>query len=997
MKTRFCAPFALSLALAATPVVAGGEDPFEADGKRFIDVVRVLASDEMEGRGIGTRGIERAADYLEGQLKGIPLEPAFGSSYRQPFRIKIGVEMKEGNRIDGVAAEDWVPLGFSSSGSFDGEIVWLGYGIDAPPIGYEETKGIDLKGKVALMLRYEPQEKDEASPFDGRKPSRWSSLRYKVRQARERGAVAVVFVTGPLQDEGQNKVPALKNDGPESPAGLPVVQVRLSVAEKWLGTIGIRLDEFQKGVDRDLVPRSKGSTGLRLKGNVALEAVWAPAENLAGVLPGKGALAKEWVVFGAHYDHLGWGGERSMKPNEKAIHPGADDNASGTSAVLLVADRLKKELGTLPSHRSIAFALFSGEEVGLAGSNHLVENCPFPTGKIVAMLNLDMVGRPKENKVVALGSDSAEEWSAAIAKAAAAVGLDANAKGDGYGPSDQTSFFAEKIPVVHFFTGAHDQYHSPADTPDTLDPKGAARVTRLAALLGEELGAGRLTPHWKAASSAPATAGDSRGYGGYLGTVPDFAEMDSDKGGVLLADVRPGGPADLAGIRGKDRIVEMAGSKIANLYDMTFALQDHKPGETIDIVILREGKKLVLRATLGDRAKLGAGMKGATKEGAAKEGMPKEMPPKEAAAPAPRPAAPVGMPPADSKPAAFSLPPFYEGRPGPDFLPKAGHSFETLFEGEKHLKDVRQLTFGGENAEAYWSPDGRKLIFQSTAKGAGCDQVYVLDFESGESRRVSSGKGRTTCGYYDWPEGDRIVYASTEAAGATCPPEPDMSQGYVWSLYDGYDLWTANPDGSDAKRLTTTPGYDAEATWCHRGGKLVFTSVRDGDLDLYLMDEEGTTTRLTNTPGYDGGAFFTADCSEIVFRASRPEGKELEEYKALLAKGLIRPKNLEIYIMKSDGTDVRQLTKNGAANFCPYPTVDGRFVIYSSNAGSKGAREFDLWLVSRDGGEPERITTAPGFDGFPVFSPDGRWIVWGSNRADPKGSETNLFLARWVP
>ena len=292
-------------------------------------------------------------------------------------------------------------------------------------------------------------------------------------------------------------------------------------------------------------------------------------------------------------------------------------------------------------------------------------------------------------------------------------------------------------------------------------------------------------------------------------------------------------------------------------------------------------------------------------------------------------------------------------------------------------------------------PDGKQLIFQATVEGTTCDRQYLLDLASGRVSQVSSGNGRTTCGYFDWPEADRIVYASTEAGGNECPPQPDRSKGYVWALYDSYDIYEANLDGSNRQRLTSSKGYDAEATWCHRGGKMVFTSVRDGDLELYERDEAGNVRRLTHTPGYDGGAFFSPDCSEIVWRASRPVGVALEEYRGLLSQGLIRPTALEIFVMNADGGNVRQVTSNGAANFCPYFHPDGSRIIFSSNAGAD-AREFDLWMVDKKGSPAIRITTAPGFDGFPQFSPDGEWIVWSSNRANPQGRDTNLFMARWV-
>jgi Tol biopolymer transport system component len=811
------------------------------------------------------------------------------------------------------------------------------------------------------MLRYEPQERDEGSPFDGRRPSRWSAMRYKVLQVRERGAAAVVFVTGPLQDE-EDRLPALRNDGPESPSGIPVLQVRRRVAERWLGAAGIDLRRFQEEVDRDLRPRSVLVPGVRVSGRVALRPTFARAQNVAGVLPGRGPLAGETVVVGAHYDHLGYGGPGSMRPNEHAVHNGADDNASGTVAVLLAAERVLLELAAAPSHRTVVFALFAGEEVGLAGSSRFVAAPPAPAARTVGMINLDMVGRLRDDQLIVLGTESAAQWRALLDAAAAEQRVKVIGRGDGYGPSDQTSFYAMGIPVLHLFTGAHDAYHTPEDDAATLNAEGAARVAELTAALTSRVARGDVTPVYARASAAPAMQGDSRGYGSYLGTVPDYSAMEQDAGGVLLADTRPDGPADRAGLRKGDRIVDMAGTRIENLHDMTFALQDHRPGETIDVVVLREEQRVTLRATLGERA--------ARAEPAAAE------------------------PRTPARAEATSAPSFYAGRPGRDFVIRAGRPFPARAD-EPHLVDVRQLTFSGENAEAYFSPDGRRLVFQASTERGGCDQEYVLDLASGDVGRVSSGKGRTTCGYFDWPEADRIVYASTEAAGDACPAPPDRSQGYIWSVSDAYDLWAVPAEGGAPRRLTDVRGYDAEATWCHRGGKLVFTSSRDGDLELYEMDEAGQVRRLTHTPGYDGGAFYNAACTKIVWRADRPEGAALEDYRRLLAQGLVRPSHMELFVMKADGSEPRQVTRNGAANFCPYFHPDSKRILYSSNAGAT-PREFDLWLVGEDGGSPERITAAPGFDGFPVFSPDGTLVVWASNRADPESHQTNLFVARWV-
>ncbi len=975
MKTLRRSLAAFAAVFAAFFVLAAPAPPADPVAAEFSRDVTVLAADDMEGRGLGTKGIDKAADWIEGQLRALKLQPAFGKIYRQPFDVKTGVTLEKGNALSGVADGDWSPLGFSSSGAFAGEIAFVGYGIEAAPLDYRELSGVDLKGKIALMLRYEPQEKDETSKFDGRRPSRWSAPRYKVLQARERGAVAVVFVDGPLQDEGKDKLPALRNDGPESPAGLPVVQVRLSVAKKWLAGAGISLDDFQKAVDADVRPRSVASTGVRLTGRVALQASYAKASNVAGVLPGKGALAKEVVVIGAHYDHLGYGGAGSMKPNVRAIHHGADDNASGTAAVLLAAEKMSAALSGQADRRTVVFILFSGEEVGLAGSSWFVGHTPFPFENVRAMVNLDMVGAMKNDELIVFGTESAKEWTAAIAPMGEKAGIHVLGRGDGYGPSDQSSFYGKQVPVLHLFTGAHERYHTPEDTSDSVNSAGAAKVVDFTARVGEALALGRVTPTYAKSAAAPPMEGDRRGYGSYLGTVPDFRAMESAEGGVLLGDVRTGGPADLAGIRGGDRIVAMAGTKIANLYDMTYALEDHKPGETIDVVIERGGEKKTLKATLGER---------------------RGTPPEQSATPGGSPHGGAGSP----------LPPPGGGGKGEgvgtssspsDWHPTAGKPFGPTFPGERHLADIRQLTFGGENAEAYWSPDGRKVIYQASPRGAKCDQEFVMDLTTGVSARVSDGKGRTTCGYFRYPQGDRIIYSSTEGGGEECPPPADQSHGYVWPVYKSYDIWTAKPDGSDARLLVQSPGYDAEATWNPKGGQIVFTSDRDGDLELYRMDEDGRNVqRLTNTPGYDGGAFFSPDGKEITWRASRPEGAELEEYRTLLKQGLIKPTRLDIYAMSADGTDVRQITNNHAANFCPLFTPDNRRIMWSSNVGDPKGREFDLWMAPKQGGEAEKVTTAPGFDGFPHFSPDGKWLVWASNRADPASHETNLFIARWV-
>jgi hypothetical protein len=313
---------------------------------------------------------------------------------------------------------------------------------------------------------------------------------------------------------------------------------------------------------------------------------------------------------------------------------------------------------------------------------------------------------------------------------------------------------------------------------------------------------------------------------------------------------------------------------------------------------------------------------------------------------------------------------------------------------EPHLKNIKQLTFGGENAEAYWSFDGKQLIMQAH-QGEGCDQIYR--FEPGSAPvRVSNGKGTTTCSYF-LPGNQEVIYASTHLGGDACPPKPDHSQGYVWALHDTYDIFRANADGSNIRQLTNSPGYDAEGTVCKKDGSIVFTSVRDGDIELYRMNADGTDVRrLTHTPGYDGGAFFNDDCTKLVWRASRPKGAALDEFRALLAKHLVRPTKLELYVGNADGSDATQVTYLNAASFAPFFYPGSQRIIFSSNHGDPQGREFDLWAINTNGTGLERITTAAGFDGFPIFSPDGKQLAFSSNRATPAGQhDTNVFLATW--
>jgi Tol biopolymer transport system component len=316
---------------------------------------------------------------------------------------------------------------------------------------------------------------------------------------------------------------------------------------------------------------------------------------------------------------------------------------------------------------------------------------------------------------------------------------------------------------------------------------------------------------------------------------------------------------------------------------------------------------------------------------------------------------------------------------------------------EKHLKNVRQLTFKGENAEAYFSADDKLIVFQAHEKDGECDQIYSMDLQGQNRKLISTGKGKTTCGY-SFPNRKKMLFASTHGAGPECPPPPDYRRGYVWKMYPEFDLYTAKPDGSGIKPLVPAAGYDAEATISRNGKRIVFTSARSGDFDIYTMDANGKNLRrVTSELGYDGGPFFSPDGQLIVYRAHHPgTPEEIAEYKELLKTSQLRPTRLEIWVMNVDGSGKRKLTSFGAASFAPFFHPDGKRIIFASNLENPRSRNFDLYMVNLDGKGLERITYHPTFDSFPMFTSDGKKLIWASNRNESHPGNTNLFIADWV-
>ncbi|NNK72596.1 MAG: hypothetical protein HKO94_05340 [Flavobacteriaceae bacterium] len=326
-----------------------------------------------------------------------------------------------------------------------------------------------------------------------------------------------------------------------------------------------------------------------------------------------------------------------------------------------------------------------------------------------------------------------------------------------------------------------------------------------------------------------------------------------------------------------------------------------------------------------------------------------------------------------------------------------------IYPEEKHFKSIRQITFGGDNAEAYWSFDDNQIIFQSnnTKWGLECDQMFLMNadetFDAKIPPMISTGKGRTTCAYF-LPDNKHFVYGSTHLGGDECPAAPLRREGkYVWPIYESYDIFVADLEGNIVGQLTTEPGYDAEATVSPKGDRIVFTSMRSGDLELYTMNIDGSDVKqVTDKLGYDGGAFFSPDGTKLIFRSSRPKTEEeIKEYKDLLAEGLVQPTNMELFICNADGSDLRQLTNLGNANWSPFFHPSGEKILFSSNFEAERGFPFNLYMIDLDGKNLERVTHGETFDAFPVFSNDGKKLIFSSNRNNGGGRDTNLFIAEW--
>jgi Zn-dependent M28 family amino/carboxypeptidase len=586
----------------------------EIDPKVYLSDIKYLASDELKGRLTGSPELEKAAAFISAKFREFGLQPLNGKSFYQPFPAVTAARLgaanhfrfsQEGHATALACPRDFVPLYFSAAAKFSGGVVFAGYGITAADLHYDDYAGLDVEGKLVLILRHEPQEADEHSVFDGAKLTGHSLFTSKASNAKMHGAAGVILIDDTPNHPGDaDDLPKFAGeDGPDD-AGIPFVQVKAAAVQPWFAAAGKNLDQVSAAIDKDLKPQSfVFPASLQVDLQLDVERETKTVHNVVGYLPGE---TGEYVVVGAHYDHLGLGGAHSLAPSMTGtIHPGADDNASGTAGVIELARWFAKQP---KQKRGILFLTFAGEEEGLLGSAYYVGHPDLPLAQAVAMINMDMIGRVREGKIFIGGSDTGTTLRALLDQVIPKYPLHVDySDSSGYGSSDHTSFTIGKVPVLFFFSGLHGDYHKPSDTWDKIDAPDAATVLELVAEVAEDLRESPGRPQFVrvapptghgAGDAGPVTSSSGGGYGPSFGSVPDFGEGVK---GVKFADVREGTPAAKAGLKAGDILVEFDGKAIQNLYDFTYALRAKKPGDEVKVKVLRNGQPLEVSVVLTKR------------------------------------------------------------------------------------------------------------------------------------------------------------------------------------------------------------------------------------------------------------------------------------------------------------------------------------------------------------------------------------------------------------
>ncbi len=605
----------LALASIELKTASGGERVVSPAEARFKTDVSFLADDAREGRAPGTAGIESAAAYIAGVFREAGLTPAKGAEgYFQPFSIFGPAKLVDGAELElrgpdekviAPSRELFSPLAIGIGGTIENApIVFAGYGITAKDpsknLDYDDYAGLDVKDKAVLIIRREPRQNRDDSPFDGKKDSAFALFTHKATNAFQHGAAAVLLVNdlAGLKD-GKDDLIGFRMAGPDPTSRIPFVAITRALADRLLADAGRpSLADLEAAIDEDLAPHSQELKGWTLRTKIEIERPKIETRNVVGVLEGYGPLASETVVVGAHYDHLGRGGgagSGSLAPGSKDIHNGADDNASGTAMVLEMVRRLTRRADPLP--RRIVFVAFSGEERGLLGSQHYVTHPLLPLDDTVMMVNFDMVGRLNDHdELTVYGTGTSTGMDALVDALGKSEGFTVKKIADGFGPSDQQSFYVKNIPVLFAFTGNHSDYHRPSDDTERINFQGMSRIADLAELLLLDVARRPVRPAFVKVVSKGSLDPGRVSISAYLGSIPDYNE---DIQGVKLNGVREGSPAEKGGLRGGDVIIKFGGKPIGTIYDYTEGLSRYKPGDLVDVVVLRDGKETTLKITLG--------------------------------------------------------------------------------------------------------------------------------------------------------------------------------------------------------------------------------------------------------------------------------------------------------------------------------------------------------------------------------------------------------------
>ena len=593
----------LLVSLAEVFLVSASTPVQQADPTRYLNDVKSLASPEMEGRGAGTAGLTRAEHLIEKRYRELGLQPAGVKGFAQAFSVVTGARLKSDNHVlvqandskkELVINEDFVPFSFSSSAEVDGPLVFAGYGITAEEFQYDDYAGLDVKDKVVIVLRYEPSGFAEKTGNHGL--TQHSQLITKAINARNHGAKAVILANGKLGDGEEDLLTRFGSVSGPANVGIVFVQVKNAVLESWLQSAGKSLQHVQDVINSTTKPASFAfSETLRVSLHIDIETTHATVNNVLAWLPGQ---TDEYVIVGAHYDHLGRGDFDSLAPSQIGqVHPGADDNASGTAGVLELARLLAPRGRHLK--RSILFMNFSGEELGLLGSAEWVKEPTRPLAKAVAMINMDMIGRIRDDKVYIGGVGTGSTFKTVLEQAQKDAPFKIEYSAGGYASSDHTSFVTKKIPVLFFFSGLHSDYHKPSDTWDKINAPSAARLLDLVENVTVQLATTDTPPAFQVVTEQrPLSGGAGGGYGPYFGSIPDFGQTEN---GVKFSDVKPNSPAAKAGFKAGDVLVQFGDKPINNLYDFTDALRRSKVGDVVQVKVLRDGQPVTASVKLEQR------------------------------------------------------------------------------------------------------------------------------------------------------------------------------------------------------------------------------------------------------------------------------------------------------------------------------------------------------------------------------------------------------------